>query len=450
MIGMKTLSAASLAVCLLLPLFANTVSAYREPVSPEASKTVYAYEGIAQELYGADILRGDGTDFMLDDVPDRLQACVMVVRMRGEEAAAIAAYEAEEISCPFTDIGDDAAWAKPYLAWLYEKKIMLGIGDGKFGNGDCTAQMYVTFMLRALGYADTGDNFSVLDFSFADALSFAKEQRIWDETLAGEPFTRGVMAAVTYQTLSADCKDAEFSLLESLVLSGAVAVNDAKPILEKAHARNDAEKRIAVLDAVMPNPARPTFARTEWNVVTVEAASEPTTQSVVLTTETAHDEDSIYVTGEFARNGAPFGTVSMRYANGMLYRDICGETSIEYEATDADALCFDLRSIGLVPYYAIDAFDEGAALTQTEHSDGSVVISVALSDWLAPKILRAFETEVDPEDAMVSSDIVMEMTYVSDGSLSEMQFSGVILCEWMTDLGNVTSKQYTLTCEMTH
>ena len=46
----------------------------------------------AQALYEVSILRGDGVNFNLDDIPDRLQASVMVVRMRGEEEMAKAAF----------------------------------------------------------------------------------------------------------------------------------------------------------------------------------------------------------------------------------------------------------------------------------------------------------------------------------------------------------------------
>ena len=102
----------------------------------EAYAGMYSYDGIADQLYSIKVLLGDGVNFNLDQIPDRQQACVMVVRMRGEEAAALAAYEAGEITCPFTDITDE--WVKPYLAWLYDKEIVLGTGEGKFGNSTCT------------------------------------------------------------------------------------------------------------------------------------------------------------------------------------------------------------------------------------------------------------------------------------------------------------------------
>ena len=68
-------------------------------------------------------------------------------------------------------------WAKPYIAWLYDKGITNGIGDNKFGNGPCTAQMYAAFMLRALGYKDTAPNGGKTDFAFDDAVSFAQKKK---------------------------------------------------------------------------------------------------------------------------------------------------------------------------------------------------------------------------------------------------------------------------------
>jgi len=92
---------------------------------------MYAYDGVASQLYSIGVLLGDGVNFNLLDLPDRQQACVMVVRMRGEEEAAKAAYAAGEVTCPFEDVED---YAKPYIAWLYDKGITKGVGGGKFGN----------------------------------------------------------------------------------------------------------------------------------------------------------------------------------------------------------------------------------------------------------------------------------------------------------------------------
>lgn len=196
---------------------------------------MYSYEGVASQLYSLRVLLGDGVNFNLDQLPDRQQACVMVVRMRGEEAAALAAYQAGEITCPFTDVTDE--WVKPYLAWLYDKEIVLGTGEGKFGNSVCTPEMYITFMLRALGYTvawdpNSGDG-EWPDVFYGDVRNFARSLHLWDDLLEAEPaFNRGVMSAVTYQTLAANVKGEENRLLSVLAQVGAIDADMAQPILE--------------------------------------------------------------------------------------------------------------------------------------------------------------------------------------------------------------------------
>lgn len=179
----------------------------------------------AQALYEVSILRGDGVNFNLDEIPDRLQASVMVVRMRGEEAMAKEAYASGEITNPFSDVTEE--WAKPYVAWLYAKGITKGVGGGKFGNTACTPEMYATFMLRALGYRDTGDS---PDFTYADSVSYAKEKHLYTDAMDGDTFDRGTMANMTYLTLAADAVGTGQSLLRTLVDSGAIEADAASDL----------------------------------------------------------------------------------------------------------------------------------------------------------------------------------------------------------------------------
>lgn len=179
----------------------------------------------AQALCEVSILRGDGVNFNLDDIPDRLQASVMVVRMRGEEEMAKAAYASGEITNPFSDVTEE--WAKPYVAWLFAKGITMGVGDGKFGNAECTPEMYATFMLRALGYRDTGDN---PDFTYADSVAYAKEKHLYTDEMDGDTFDRGTMANMTYLTLAADAVGTGQSLLRTLVDSGAIEADAASDL----------------------------------------------------------------------------------------------------------------------------------------------------------------------------------------------------------------------------
>lgn len=151
-----------------------------------------SYDSVAEELSAIGVFRGTAGGFELDRAPTRSEAAIMLVRLYGAEDEAKAAYEAGEISMPFTDVSETAA---PSVAWLYSQGITNGTSATTFGaSSPCSAKMYCAFLLR-------------------------------DD-----------LAAVTYQALGADLKDGSTYLLASLVESGAIDAEAARPITEKIEA----------------------------------------------------------------------------------------------------------------------------------------------------------------------------------------------------------------------
>lgn len=75
-----------------------------------------SYDSVAEELSAIGVFRGTAGGFELDRAPTRSEAAIMLVRLYGAEDEAKAAYEAGEISMPFTDVSETAA---PSVAWLY-------------------------------------------------------------------------------------------------------------------------------------------------------------------------------------------------------------------------------------------------------------------------------------------------------------------------------------------
>lgn len=130
---------------------------------------------------------------------------------------------------PFTDVSETAA---PSVAWLYSQGITNGTSATTFGaSSPCSAKMYCAFLLRALGYEDG------VDFLYADTLDFAMLHGLFNlSMLDAAPFLRDDLAAVTYQALGADLKDGSTYLLASLVESGAIDAEAARPITEKIEA----------------------------------------------------------------------------------------------------------------------------------------------------------------------------------------------------------------------
>ena len=186
------------------------------------------YDAVAGDLSAIGMFRGTANGFELDRAPKRSEAAIMLVRLYGAEEEAKAAYDAGEISHPFTDVSE---FTSPYVAWLYNKGITKGATATTFGSaGTCSAKMYCAFLLRALGYEDG------VDFQYADTLAFAQQKGFYDPTIFAGDFLRDDLAALTYQGLAADLKDGSTYLLDSLVRSGAVDAEAAKPMTEKIEA----------------------------------------------------------------------------------------------------------------------------------------------------------------------------------------------------------------------
>ena len=123
------------------------------------------FDAVAEDLSAIGMFRGTANGFELDRAPTRSEAAIMLVRLYGAEEKAKAAYDAGEISHPFTDVSQ---FTSPYVAWLYTNGITNGYTATTYASQKpCSTQNYAVFLLRALGYKDGQD------FQYADALTFA-------------------------------------------------------------------------------------------------------------------------------------------------------------------------------------------------------------------------------------------------------------------------------------
>lgn len=184
-----------------------------------------AFDTVAEDLSAIGMLRGTENGFELDRAPTRSEAAIMLVRLYGAEDAAKTAYDAGELKHPFTDVSE---FASPYVAWVYTNGISKGTSATTFGSSSkCTSQNYLVFLLRALGYKDG------TDFQYDDAEAFAMSKGLFDISSITGSFLRDDLAALTYQALACDLADGSTYLLDSLVKSGAIKSDAAKPIAEK-------------------------------------------------------------------------------------------------------------------------------------------------------------------------------------------------------------------------
>jgi len=161
-----------------------------------------------------------GTDkgYELETSPTRTQAVVFLLRMLGEEKAALNS----NYTCPFTDV---PSWAYKYIAYAYNKGYTNGISATQFGANDLvTPVQFVTFMLRALGYSDKNGDFTYsLSLKMANALGIICAEKYE----AMNNFTRGDCVDIIYKVLNAKMKGKTKTLAKTLVEKGAVSKETA-------------------------------------------------------------------------------------------------------------------------------------------------------------------------------------------------------------------------------
>ena len=192
-------------------------------VSPS---TATDYNALAKALSDMGLFRGTGTGYGsgydLERTPTRIEGLVMFLRLLGEEQAALASTARH----PFADVPD---WADRYVAYAYDKGYTKGVGSSASGQAyfGTESQMgageYLTFLLRALGYRDSGSN---PDFTWQTALDKARETGVLTAgeytLLQTKLFLRAQVAYVSYYALDAAMADGSGTLLAHLASTGAL------------------------------------------------------------------------------------------------------------------------------------------------------------------------------------------------------------------------------------
>lgn len=158
----------------------------------------------ANELHARGLFNGVGTNadgtpnFDLDRTPTRHEAVTMLVAMLGKSSEA----QSGNWTTPFTDVAD---WAKPYVGYAYTNALTSGTSATTYGgNQPVTATQYLTFVLTALGYKNGTDFQWDKAWELSDKLGITNGQYN-----AASAFTRGDVAIISYNALSAPKKDAQ-------------------------------------------------------------------------------------------------------------------------------------------------------------------------------------------------------------------------------------------------
>ena len=216
----KPLTCAALLITMLLTMLLPAMA------TAPATGDERSNEQIAAEtLYGLNLFLGYGQDeqgepvFGLSDSSTRLQGVIMVLRLLGlYEDALESGY-----GCHFNDVFGEHDRA--VVSYAIRRGFTIGISPEKYDpSGKLSAAMYLTFILRLIGYQDG------VDFEWNSAWELSDEIGIsFGQFNKGEnSLSRGDMAIISLMTLSANIKGTEQTLVEalekaSLVPEGAAA-----------------------------------------------------------------------------------------------------------------------------------------------------------------------------------------------------------------------------------
>lgn len=377
-----------------------------------------SYDNCADRLSDLGLFQGTGNGYQLDRAPTRAEAATMLVRLLGAEA------EAEELdySAPFTDLDD---WQKPYVQYLYDNGLTTGATATTFEPEDtCSAQMYTTFLLRALGYSDAAGG----DFTYTGAVDFGKSIGLVDYANCNETnFLRDHVAAMSLTALNtAVGDDADTKLLEKLVEDGAVAASAADEMLaffdnyDAYVAATAAMNEETKMDISVDVSANVTVADQQ-----VMSLSMPMDMKMDMDLENM-DQSRISMTGKMdmqidealVEAGAETSVsqdVAYYYTDGVYYMNL-GDQKVKMDMSFEDAMA---QVSGLdqmqnsEPICLIDSIDvSGSTMTVTYSGAG---MSGLVNDVLGEMGMDADTAGVDVQIGDVTSSVT-----ISNGTIRSM------------------------------
>lgn len=177
------------------------------------------YSDIAKSLEEMGLFNGTDRGFELERAPTRQEALIMLIRLLGDEKAALDCGD----GTPFADL---AGWAdgKRYIAYGYKMGYTNGISQDTFNQyGSASRHVYLTYVLRALGYSDSQGDF-IWDSTSDDlAVKVGLMTRAQLQDMASKGFYRDHVALISHNALKAYLKDGSMTLGERLAISGMIS-----------------------------------------------------------------------------------------------------------------------------------------------------------------------------------------------------------------------------------
>lgn len=180
-------------------------------------------ESNADRLNTLGLFRGTDSGYALEGSATRIHALIMLIRLLGEEEAALS-YKGE---CPFTDITVDTY--KLYAGYAYSKGYTSGTGNNTFTpDSDVSFKDYTTFLLRALGYNDKAGDFSYNEcFYLAALINLIEGNSAYVLSTTSKPFYRADMVDLSVAALTTNMKNSDSSLARNLLDKGVFTASEA-------------------------------------------------------------------------------------------------------------------------------------------------------------------------------------------------------------------------------
>lgn len=151
---------------------------------------------------------GTGKSYELEAKLNRSQSITLIVRMLGETAEA----EKGGYTHPFTDV---PAWADKTVAYAYQKGYIKGYSATRFGGTDAvTDYQFLTMVLRALGYSDSG---ATPDFNYRKSAVLGQKLGLVSTTEDDTDFVRGDAVEIFWNAMSVKLKNSDLTLSERLI-----------------------------------------------------------------------------------------------------------------------------------------------------------------------------------------------------------------------------------------
>ena len=379
------------------------------------------FDQCADQLKDLGLFQGTEQGYELDRAPTRAEAATMLVRLLGKEGEA----KTLDYTAPFTDLAD---WEKPYVQYLYDNGLTTGATATTFEPEEgCSAQMYTTFLLRALGYSDAEAG----DFTYAQAVSFGESIGLVDYANCNQDtFLRDHVAAMSLTALDTPVKGDESTvLLEKLVADGAVDANQASDLLtffdryasytDASSKMNNATKmdmtaNIAadvamdgtkIMDLAMPLNIK------------VDADLENMDQSQIAMTGTV----TVNMSESMVEQGAPATInqdIAYYYTDGVYYMNMGGQKfKMDMSVEDVMAQLGDLTGMqSSEPLCLIESIDESG-------NDMTVTYSSSGMNALVNSVLANMGMDISSMDVQIKFENVSSKVTIANGDIKNMDLS---------------------------